>query len=194
MGKLARTLVRATWFSFLAVALVVPLHARGDEPPEIQLWQIRGLSRAYDDLDPQVHIKATRLLATYISEWFSFPKDETASEGILNEVRELVPKILKLLEDSDSEVRSSVISALGNMGSAAKDAVPQLTRLLEDQDPQVRGRAAEALKSMGSAAMAWLLSQRCLTDARTGIPLCPSEGRRLWCGLPRDARVAKAPV
>ena len=41
--------------------------------------------------------------------------------------------------------RSSIASALGDIGPAAKEAVPVLTKALKDEDGQVRYAAQEAL-------------------------------------------------
>jgi len=54
-----------------------------------------------------------------------------------------IPRLLKLVEDSDSDVRSSAVSALGAIGSEV--AISGLLKLVEDSEYDVRWRAAEAL-------------------------------------------------
>jgi len=58
-----------------------------------------------------------------------------------------IPRLLKLVEDSDSSVRKSAVSALGAIGSEA--AIPGLLKLLEDSDSYVRRMAADALGAIG---------------------------------------------
>ncbi|NET43386.1 HEAT repeat domain-containing protein [Okeania sp. SIO2B3] len=59
-----------------------------------------------------------------------------------------VPGLVKLLEDSDSNVRMRAADALGKIGS--ETAIPELIKLLEDSDYSVRHSAAEALGKIGS--------------------------------------------
>src|SRR6476469_3664953 len=70
---------------------------------------------------------------------------------LLEEVRsdEAIARLLKLVEHSDSYVRSSAADALGNIGNAR--AIPRLLKLLEDSDSDVRRRAADALSKIGDA-------------------------------------------
>ncbi len=55
--------------------------------------------------------------------------------------------LLKLVEDSDSDVRRRA-DALGNIGD---EAIPGLLKLVEDSDSYVRWRAADALGNIGDA-------------------------------------------
>ncbi|MEQ8381224.1 MAG: HEAT repeat domain-containing protein [Coleofasciculus sp. A1-SPW-01] len=59
-----------------------------------------------------------------------------------------IPGLLKLVEHSDSNVRSRAADALGNIGS--ETAIPGLLKLLEHSDSDVRWRAAYALGKIGS--------------------------------------------
>ncbi|MEG4108122.1 HEAT repeat domain-containing protein, partial [Microcoleus sp. S13_C5] len=54
-----------------------------------------------------------------------------------------IPGLLKLVEDSDSSVRSRAAEALGKIGD--EKAIPGLLKLLEDSDSYVPSRAANAL-------------------------------------------------
>jgi HEAT repeat protein len=62
---------------------------------------------------------------------------------------EAIPRLLKLVEDSDSDVRWSAVSALGAIGDA--EAIPGLLKLVEHSDSDVRRRAADALGKIGDA-------------------------------------------
>ena len=59
-----------------------------------------------------------------------------------------VPLLVLALKDPSAQVRSSVASALGAIGS--KDAVPALIQALKDESIGVRRGAAEALREIGS--------------------------------------------
>lgn len=58
-----------------------------------------------------------------------------------------VPKLVKLLEDDNEEVRNFSTVMLGEIGS--RKAVDSLIRLLRDADANVRHGAAEALGKIG---------------------------------------------
>ncbi len=58
-----------------------------------------------------------------------------------------IPGLLKLVEDSDSDVRSSAAYALGKIGD--DQAIPGLLKLVEDSDSDVRRSAADALGNIG---------------------------------------------
>ena len=66
-----------------------------------------------------------------------------------------VERLIRELQDSDSDIRSIAAVTLGEMGPEAKDAVPALIQLLQDQDAEgfVRGNAARALGEIGSGAV-----------------------------------------
>ena len=56
-----------------------------------------------------------------------------------------IERLIKQLQDQDSQVRGSAAVALGDIGPEAKDAVPALIQALQNQHEEVRGNAAEAL-------------------------------------------------
>jgi len=60
-----------------------------------------------------------------------------------------IPGLLKLVEDSDSDVRSRAADALGNIGDDR--AIGGLLKLVEDSDSDVRWMAADALGKIGDA-------------------------------------------
>lgn len=65
--------------------------------------------------------------------------------GLLGEVRsdDAISGLLKFVEDSDSDVRSSAANVLGKIGSEA--AIPGLLKLVEDSDSYVCKNATDAL-------------------------------------------------
>jgi len=66
-----------------------------------------------------------------------------------------VERLIRELQDTDSDIRSIAAVTLGEIGPEAKDAVPALIQLLQDQDAEgfVRGNAARALGEIGSGAV-----------------------------------------
>lgn len=62
--------------------------------------------------------------------------------------KEIVPTMISLLKDDDSEMRRGSAWMLGNLGPDAKDAIPALTVALNDSSEAVRIKAAEALKKI----------------------------------------------
>ncbi|MBD1826018.1 HEAT repeat domain-containing protein [Microcoleus vaginatus GB1-A2] len=69
---------------------------------------------------------------------------------LLGEARsdEAIPRLLELVEDSDSDVRWRVADALGNIGSEV--AISRLLELVEHSDSDVRWSVADALGNIGS--------------------------------------------
>ena len=62
-----------------------------------------------------------------------------------------VERLIKELQDPDSDVRSIAAVTLGEIGSEAKDAVPALMQVLQnDQNWDVRWNAEWALKKIGT--------------------------------------------
>ncbi len=72
--------------------------------------------------------------------------------ALLGEVRsdQVIPGLLKLVEHSDSDVRSSAVYALGKIGT--KVAISGLLKLVEHSNSEVRWMAADALGKIGSEA------------------------------------------
>ena len=60
-----------------------------------------------------------------------------------------VDRLIRELQNSDSDIRSIAAVTLGEIGPEAKDAVPALIQALRDQDKHVRRDAAEALEEIG---------------------------------------------
>ncbi|MEG3958331.1 HEAT repeat domain-containing protein [Microcoleus sp. herbarium2] len=73
---------------------------------------------------------------------------------LLEEVRsdDAIPRLLKLVEDSDSDVRWSAVSALGAIGDDAQ-AIPGLLKLVEHSDSSVRRGAVDALGAIGESTV-----------------------------------------
>jgi len=98
-------------------------------------------------------------------------EDESEAPGVRSEAAEAlgrlkyepaVPALIKMLEQKDlrwgkytaSDLRKSVVRALGYIGLQAKAAVPTLIETLKDEEAYVRKCAADALGSMGPQAKA----------------------------------------
>ncbi len=98
-------------------------------------------------------------------------EDESEAPGVRSEAAEAlgrlkyepaVPALIKMLEEKDlrwgkhmaSDLRKSVVRALGYMGPQGKTAVPTLIETLKDEETYVRKCAADALGSMGPQAKA----------------------------------------
>ena len=64
------------------------------------------------------------------------------------DARPAVPTLLRLLVDSDEEIRRAAASCLGEVG--AHLAIPHLTKSLDDRAPAVRMIAAESLVRLGA--------------------------------------------
>ena len=62
---------------------------------------------------------------------------------------EVVPGLVGLLTDAESNVRGNAIDALGFIGKQADKAVPALLPLLKDNDPEVRQITAQSLGDIG---------------------------------------------
>src|SRR5439155_25347768 len=62
--------------------------------------------------------------------------------------RERFREVVRLLQDSDPQVRSTAARALGSW--RVKETVSDLEKLLKDQNPTVQAAAAEALARLGS--------------------------------------------
>ena len=65
-----------------------------------------------------------------------------------------VERLIRELQDSDSDIRSIAAVTLGEIGPEAKDAIPALIQLLQDQDAEgfARANAALALGQIGERA------------------------------------------
>jgi HEAT repeat protein len=65
-----------------------------------------------------------------------------------------VERLIRELQDSDSDIRSIAAVTLGEIGPEAKDAIPALIQLLQDQDAEgfARANAALVLGQIGEGA------------------------------------------
>nr|MDJ0518459.1 HEAT repeat domain-containing protein [Trichodesmium sp. MO_231.B1] len=59
------------------------------------------------------------------------------------------PQLQQLFKDEDERVRAAAASAVGNLGSEAKQFIPQLLGLLNDEDSEVREATAKVLGEIG---------------------------------------------
>ncbi len=73
-------------------------------------------------------------------------------KALVHQGSEHVPELLEGLKSDNAMVRAQVADVLADVGRHGASAVPALTELLKDPTPQVRGSAARALGKMGSDA------------------------------------------
>ncbi|WP_293038185.1 HEAT repeat domain-containing protein [Moorena sp. SIO1F2] len=70
----------------------------------------------------------------------------------LGEKDQVIEICLERLKDNDSDVRSSAVNALGELGNSSDTVVNGLLALLQDNDSFVRWRAADALVKLGKGS------------------------------------------
>lgn len=90
---------------------------------------LNALTRASNDIDQDVRIKAIKVL------------------GEIGDRRSVDP-LVRNLKDSNSHIRAISAEALGNIGLKTKAALPLLSAL-KDNAPEVRINAEKSLKAMG---------------------------------------------
>lgn len=118
---------------------------------------------------PLAHSKAadavekSKIMDGFASKEVQVRRDAVMNAGNLGaEGTDLVPKIVKAIDDEDRQVGENALAALANLGPAAKDAIPALIDCLDSR--KVRGarnqgrqqslyRAAYALSRIGAAAI-----------------------------------------
>ncbi|MCD4824374.1 MAG: hypothetical protein K8S55_07195 [Phycisphaerae bacterium] len=62
-----------------------------------------------------------------------------------SEAKPLIPRMMKLLKKGDSDVKLSLLVALGSMGANAKEAIPSIKQLLKHSNELVCACAEEAI-------------------------------------------------
>jgi HEAT repeat protein len=86
---------------------------------------------AQSDSQPEVRSRAARALS-----------------NVGPAVPEVVPALIRALEDPDAGVRSQAALALLKFGPAAREAIPALEEAQSDSDESVRDLAGKALKKI----------------------------------------------
>ncbi|NIP22550.1 MAG: sulfatase-like hydrolase/transferase [Phycisphaerae bacterium] len=84
---------------------------------------------------------------------------------------EVLPKLIKLLEDNDAGVRYWAAVAIGALGDEAGSAKEALTKALTDEDPVVRFTAASALCKLDMCENALPVLAKGLEDKRETVVL-----------------------
>lgn len=79
---------------------------------------------------------------------------------------DVVAPLIRQLQDSKAERRSSAARELAKLGSAAQRAAPALARALADDDEEVRAKSADALAQIGRAAFPLIVDALKSPDAR----------------------------
>ncbi|CAE7565992.1 ILA [Symbiodinium sp. CCMP2592] len=106
----------------------------------------------------------------------------------------VLPELRKALNDSDSDVRRSVVEAMGSIGQVSPEtALPELQKALGDSDSEVRSHAAGALGSVGrfgkevpTAAVQDL--RKALSDSDSAVRRSATDALR-YIGKPARAAV-----
>lgn len=102
-----------------------------------------------------------------------------------------IPALTRALLDSDAEVRSNAVHALGEFGPTAKDSVPALMALFVRESPEGRVAIANAWAEMGrGAGSAVPLLVELLRDPSAEV--CVAAARALWSIERRPERVVPA--
>ena len=89
-----------------------------------------------------------------------------ASADLVGKGQDNIPKLIRLLGDSDSAARYWAAVALSALGSEASPAIEGLTLLLKDSSPNVRFAAAGALCKLGLCENALPVLAKGLEDRR----------------------------
>jgi HEAT repeat protein len=150
--------IRAEAASELAVqskqAIPILLSASHDSRPEVREAALTALikspfgddhvlpalTEALDDPDARLRVFAIHSLGQLAR--MTGKDDPKEGEKIIDA---LLLKFRSALKDTDPEVRAEAATALGGLGSRAKESVVDLSPLLNDQDPLVRETAARAI-------------------------------------------------
>jgi HEAT repeat protein len=150
--------VRAEAASELAVlgkqAVPILLSASHDSRPEVRETALAALMKspfgddvvlsalteALDDPDARVRLLAIQSLGRLARMTPINDPDEAGKA-----VGALILRFRAALKDTDAEVRAEAASALGGLGSRARESVVDLNMLLNDPDPVVREATARAI-------------------------------------------------
>lgn len=94
-----------------------------------------------------------------------------AAADLVQKGPEHLPRLVELLNDSDSAVRYWAVVALGVLGSEAAPASEALIKVLDDRSPNVRFAAAGALCNLGLCEDALAVLAEGLEDQRRSVIL-----------------------
>jgi HEAT repeat protein len=136
--------------------LLVGDQERGGKDEALGCLLARGLEQVYPDLERALRDNANADLRN------------GAMETLVRFGEAVVPRLVRLLDDADEEVRNFTTVMLGTIGS--RKAVPHLIEALRDRDANVRHGAAEALGRIG--------------DRRALQPLLPLLEEDFWQQYP----------
>lgn len=92
---------------------------------------------------------APQISEPYVRVW---SVQETVADALGRIGADAVPSLVKVLSDSDPQVRLQATRSLALIGAPARPAVAELTRLLDDPNEDVRRGAARALGQIGPGA------------------------------------------
>ncbi|MGF1939334.1 MAG: HEAT repeat domain-containing protein [Nostoc sp. ChiQUE02] len=132
----------------LTLLLALPWVSAKEQPkPKPEAWQINGIVAAIDDRYDGVKTLAFEKLNEY---------DLKNLNLVVQKPEDIAQKVFNILKNKtvDSNVRSGAVSALGNMGEAAKPYVKDIADILKEKsvDSDVRYGAVKALGNLGEVA------------------------------------------
>jgi HEAT repeat protein len=115
------------------------------------LVTVPGLLKALADPDAKLRSAASSSLSS-LALGLDMQGFEPQPKGLGEHGPAAVEALLAAAKDSDSRVRITVLSTIGNLGEAARPAVPKLTELTRSEDRVTRAGAFMALKGLGPIA------------------------------------------
>jgi HEAT repeat protein len=133
-------------------------------PGLCQLWkQVAGPGRGPSNYDTRHYVIAALSALgpearPEVAKLLKHPKAEVrmTAAGVLavlgGDIADVLPLLLRGLQDKDSLAQSAAAEALEKIGPRAKEAVPALAKNLKGRYANVRVTAAKALAAMGSEA------------------------------------------
>jgi HEAT repeat protein/GNAT superfamily N-acetyltransferase len=121
-------------------------------------FAIPQLIRLTQDPHPEVRTNAIYSLGRIVK----LSQDIKEPEQLLNVqefLRPIIPHLMSLLKDPDSNIRASVGGALRSMEARGESAVPLILPLLQDPNSNIRHGAAYALGSLRQFATSTIILQ-----------------------------------
>ena len=127
--------------------------------------------------------------------------DDRVAAALARHGAAAVPGLIEVLKEGNAEVQIQAMSALGQIGPAAKAAVPVLSEgLTETSDDKLAAASAQALGRIGAAGMPVLLivlekgkPERAVLAARAIEKVGPAAGKAAETLLVKHLKAAKEP-
>lgn len=119
----------------------------------------RTASKAIDNIG-RTDREHAKELKKYLSSGRNSVKIKTLNilSNMKKEADDMVPYIIPMLKDSNSEIRELARTTLRNIGTASKESIPDLALLLKNQEYEIRLMALTELTDLGKDAVSVLPS------------------------------------